>query len=79
MQNYKIECKYIYVSFSTACICVIKSKGDPRIPLFHQRNDESGECHLIPGQVPHDFLTLGGVLHEPLHLFLSKTLLFQLP
>jgi len=31
---------------------------------FHQRNDESGECHLIPGQVPHDFLTLGGVLNE---------------
>ena len=38
MQNYKIEFKYIYVSFSTACICVIKSKGDPRIPLFHQKN-----------------------------------------
>lgn len=69
MQNYKIEFKYIYVSFRTACICVIKSKWDPHIPLFHQKNFiremmKSGECHLIPGQVPHDFLTLGGILNE---------------
>lgn len=42
---------------------------------FHQYN---GECHFIPGQVPHDFNTWG-VLNESFAFIPQETsLLFQL-